>query len=99
MEASKEVSQSRLHATVLGHVQGVGFRYFVAEQARLLRLNGWVRNLPAGTVEVLAEGSKPNLDVLLTCLSKGPAGARVSNVHYDWSEPTGEFDSFRVTYF
>ena len=46
-----------LHAIVRGRVQGVGFRYWVLEQARAQGLKGWVRNCPDGTVEVEAEGT------------------------------------------
>lgn len=89
----------RLDATVLGHVQGVGFRYFVLDHARQLGLTGWVRNLPAGTVEVLAEGAKADLETLLSRLQRGPTGARVSDVRFSWFEASGEFDFFRVVSF
>lgn len=88
----------RLHVDVYGHVQGVGFRYFVVEQAHHLGLTGWVRNAPAGTVEVLAEGPKAELETLLSLLQRGPTGARVSDARFNWSEASGEFDFFRVSF-
>lgn len=99
MSDESEIKQIRLHADVVGHVQGVGFRYFVLDQARQLGLTGWVRNLPEGTVEVLAEGPKATLDNLLNKLQRGPTGSRVSNVRFSWFEASGEFDHFRVTSF
>lgn len=71
---------SRLHVRVSGVVQGVGFRWFVRERARRLGLAGWVRNLPDGSVEVVAEGDRGQLELLMGELRKGPQGARVDAV-------------------
>ena len=68
---------SDLHVRVTGLVQGVGFRWFVRERARRLGLAGWVRNLPDGSVEVLAAGDAGQLDLLRGELRKGPRGASV----------------------
>ncbi|MGB4594371.1 MAG: acylphosphatase [Anaerolineaceae bacterium] len=97
MSTTPETKELRLHATIFGHVQGVGFRYFVLDQAQQLGLTGWVRNLPAGTVEILADGAKADLETLLSRVQQGPTGARVSDVRFDWFELTGEFTSFRVS--
>jgi acylphosphatase len=87
-------TNSRLHATVSGHVQGVSFRYFVLEQADRRDLTGWVRNLWNGAVEVTAEGSRQNLEQLLIALKDGPPMAVVSDVDYEWQRYTGEFSGF-----
>lgn len=68
---------SDLHVRVTGLVQGVGFRWFVRERARRLGLAGWVRNLPDGSVEVLAAGDPGQLELLRGELRKGPRGAAV----------------------
>lgn len=65
---------------VLGRVQGVGFRWFVREQARALGLAGSVRNLSNGSVEVIARGDAAALDGLFDALRQGPPGARVDDV-------------------
>ena len=81
--------------TIAGRVQGVGYRYFVARAARGLGLSGYVRNLPDGTVEVGASGSRAALEALAALLEKGPPGAMVDSVKLDWSSPpdvTGPFD-------
>ncbi len=65
---------------VHGRVQGVGFRYFVVRQARVLGLIGWVRNLPNGTVELVAAGSNYTIDELETLLREGPVYSRVDRV-------------------
>lgn len=94
-EASAE-EQVRLCAVVIGRVQGVGFRYFVAEQAERLEVTGWVRNRWDGSVEVTAEGTRKALERLIIQLERGPASAYVSRVQVQWGEATGEFTSFRV---
>jgi acylphosphatase len=87
----------RLHCTVRGHVQGVGFRFFVREQAAQLDLVGWVRNLSNGDVEVLAEGELPNLDELIDKLKQGPRGSAVTTLDQEWGVATNEFKDFKIT--
>lgn len=90
------VNLARLHATVEGRVQGVGFRYFVQEVAAGLDLTGWVRNRWDGSVEVVAEGEREKLEKLLASLQRGPRAAFVSNVRAGWDPGTGEFARFSV---
>jgi acylphosphatase len=63
-----------------GLVQGVGYRWFVWREAERLGLRGVVRNLPDGSVEVIAEGVTEALDRLERALSDGPSVARVDRV-------------------
>ena len=86
----------RLHARVRGIVQGVGFRYFTRESAARLRLTGWVRNKTDGSVELVAEGPRADLERLLELVTAGPQQGSVSGVESNWSEATGEFGSFTV---
>lgn len=69
-----------LHLRVSGRVQGVGFRWFVREEARRLGLSGWVTNLGTGDVEVAAGGTSESLARLRRALVVGPMGARVEQV-------------------
>jgi acylphosphatase len=69
-----------LHVRVRGRVQGVGFRWFVREEARRLGLSGWVTNLGSGDVEVMAGGTAASLARLRAALHVGPAGATVDEV-------------------
>ncbi len=85
-----------LHAHVHGWVQGVGFRYFVVEHALALGLRGYARNDRDGSVEVLAQGSRPSLDRLLTLLRQGPPAADVREVHTEWKQPTEHLSGFHV---
>ena len=70
----------RLHVVVRGRVQGVGFRWFVREQARRLDLAGWVKNRDDGGVEVVAAGSGAAVEKLRDHLRRGPEGAVVASV-------------------
>lgn len=88
----------RLHAEVSGSVQGVGFRYFVWQTARQLGLTGWVRNLPNGTVELLAEGPRPQLEQLARAVGSGPPAADVHSCALSWHPASGEFTSFEITF-
>lgn len=89
-------TKQRLHAYVDGTVQGVGFRAYVLEHAQNLGLTGWVRNTYSGEVEVLAEGPRETLDLLLAKLRLGPRMAYVSEVRKTWEPATGEFSAFNV---
>ncbi len=86
----------RLHAVVEGYVQGVGFRMFVQRLASELRLKGWVRNTWDGHVEVVAEGSRNDLEKLLAGLKVGPRSAHVTTVRQTWLPASGEFTDFRI---
>ena len=81
---------------VSGRVQGVGFRYFVLEAAGAEGLSGWVRNLPGGEVEALAEGDKEALDRFALKLARGPALARVDEVKTSEEMPHGRGGAFTV---
>jgi len=96
-EATERISaQARLQAVVHGRVQGVSFRYYTQRLAQELRLTGYVRNLWDGSVEVVAEGHRPALDELLSCLRVGPRAAFVAQIDTEWPVPTGEFERFEV---
>jgi acylphosphatase len=86
---SSSATDRRLHATVRGRVQGVGYRATTLDEARRLGLSGWVRNRYDGSVEVLAEGSQAKLRLLVDYLHRGPWGAVVTSVLEDWSEAKG----------
>jgi len=77
-----------MHVVVRGRVQGVGFRWFVREKARALRLTGWVHNRADGAVEVFAIGEDAALARLRAALRAGPAGAQVSAVEDEVEEPS-----------
>jgi acylphosphatase len=83
-------------ALVTGRVQGVGYRFFAERAARELGVRGWVRNLPDGRVEAVAEGDDDALALFLERLRQGPRGARVERVAEEDRPPSG-FPSFEIT--
>jgi len=81
---------------VSGRVQGVGFRYFIQDVARREGLTGFVRNLPDGRVEAVAEGDETSMTRLEVALRRGPSHARVEDVEIDSIPPSGSYLGFRV---
>ena len=81
---------------VRGRVQGVGFRWFVDNEARQIGVAGWVRNNLDGTVEVLAMGTEQQLHALHTKLQQGPRAARVDEVKELPAELISGLDTFRI---
>ena len=79
-------------------VQGVGFRYSTVTQARRLGLTGYVRNLPEGSVEVVAEGEEDMLRRLAAWLQHGPPGAHVRQVDRRFGPDQGLYRDFRIEY-
>lgn len=90
---------ARLHATVSGHVQMVGYRAYVQSRAEHHGLTGYARNLITGAVDVIAEGDRQDLEVFLADLRRGPRGARVDHVLAGWEQPHGEFTDFSIRYY
>jgi acylphosphatase len=87
---------ARLRLLVHGRVQGVFFRQAAAEEARSLGLRGWVRNLPNGDVEIVAEGPRRELKILAAWANQGPRLARVTGVEEEWSDYRGEEGPFAI---
>lgn len=84
----------RLTAWVHGHVQGVGFRWWVRSRALELGLAGHATNKPDGRVCVVAEGPKPDLDRLVELLRGGDTPGRVDTVVESFDPPRGGLEGF-----
>ena len=86
------------HVMVYGLVQGVFFRASTVKKAQELGLTGCVRNGKDGkSVEIIAQGSKEQLEKLILWAKKGPQGAKVECVEVKWEENKEEFADFIVT--
>jgi acylphosphatase len=81
---------------ISGRVQGVGFRYFVEDQARAEGVHGWVRNLDDGRVEALIEGDRESVDRVEMAVRRGPPLAHVDDVVAETAIPTGRAIGFSV---
>lgn len=92
----REPGRGRLLAVVRGRVQGVGYRWFVREEASRLGLAGWVRNRADGAVEVWAEGRSGALDSLLAALQAGPRGAHVTGIEATRGPAEGMDTGFEI---
>ncbi|HSW41643.1 MAG TPA: acylphosphatase [Patescibacteria group bacterium] len=86
----------RLDATVIGGVQGVGFRWFVRDAAQRLGVRGWVANEADGSVRCVAEGPRTSLEALLRALAVGPLGAHVERVVPRWGAAGGALGRFEI---
>jgi acylphosphatase len=77
---------------VQGRVQGVGFRWFVREEARALGLRGWVQNELSGEVLLEAGGESTRLDRLADRLAVGPAASYVTAISIEPAAALGVWD-------
>lgn len=84
------------HILVLGFVQGVGFRRFIAKKAKELGLTGWVRNLPDGRVEIIAQGEKKDIEDLIKIAEKGNIFSDVRDVVVNYIEEEEKIDGFVI---
>lgn len=66
--------------TILGRVQGVGYRYAMVDAANALGVHGWVRNRRGGAVEALIQGEADAVESLMSWCRRGPAAARVTEI-------------------
>ncbi|MFC1721071.1 acylphosphatase [Patescibacteria group bacterium] len=93
------MEQKRLECKITGRVQLVMFRDFTNRSAQKLGLTGIVKNMPDGSVYVLAEGEEEKLRELIEKLQSGPTFARVDEVKERWSQATGGFKNFSIDFY
>ncbi len=98
MSSQPETKHLRAHLFISGRVQGVNFRWYTQDKAQELGLTGWVRNLWDGRVEAIFEGEEKAVRDAVAWCHIGPSSARVDNVEVTYEEPTGDFNSFRITW-
>ena len=96
--AATDQSMTRVARKFLisGDVQGVGYRFFAQRAAARHQIVGYVKNLPDGTVEALAEGPANSVEAFQHDLAAGPRFSIVAQVEEINLEPTGQYSSFRI---
>ena len=87
----------KIKITISGRVQMVGFRYFTVNLAARLGIRGYVKNLPSGKVEIVAQGSEDKLKDMIDSVRRGPPAAEVLSIKVDRTFDTlEEFENFDV---
>jgi acylphosphatase len=94
MRRALENPRMAKHLLISGQVQGVGFRYSMAQEAERLGATGWVRNRRDGMVEAVIDGQPAAVDALLAWARRGPPSARVTDVRV--SESQASFERFET---
>lgn len=90
--------EGAVHMVARGMVQGVGFRFFVRDQASRFNVTGWVKNLPDGSVEVYAEGDEEMLSAFIERVKEGPRFGRVTNMELERLEPSHAYTGFGIQF-
>jgi len=88
--------QKRALIIVHGRVQKAGFRDFIDEIAFNLNLNGHVKNLDDGTVQIICEGEEDDIKELLDKINITQYPIRVEKIDVIYKKPTDEYKSFNV---
>jgi acylphosphatase len=91
------ITMMRITVCAKGRVQGVGYRYFVTDCARESGVSGFVKNMPDGSVTIVAEGSDDALDTFVRMVkAQSDTIIRVDTLEVTRDEPTGEFSGFGI---
>jgi acylphosphatase len=90
------MNRQRMRVLYSGSVQGVGFRYTVKSVASGFDVAGAVRNMPDGSVELLAEAAKAELDAFRQAIRESGLEHFIQNEDVSWSEAKGELRGFEI---
>ncbi len=88
----------RVRVYFTGRVQGVGFRYSTRALATGFEVTGFVKNLPDGGVELVAEGDAAELEGLLKAIESSHLASLIRSRQSDWADATGEFRTFSIAH-
>lgn len=86
----------KVHLVVRGKVQGVFYRANTKKKAEEFLLCGYVKNLPDGSIEVIAQGPKPKVDELVEYCMHGPDAAYVEDIDIEYSDDDEDIDKFEI---
>jgi acylphosphatase len=88
----------QLNIRITGRVQGIGYRHFAVRSAREFDIRGSVRNMPDGSVQVIALGEEDNLAGFIEKLRKGPTFSLVRDLQIEELATTKDYEDFHVEY-
>ena len=88
----------RATALFIGRVQGVGFRFTAQGLAREFPVTGYVRNLPDGNVEVVAEGEEEEVKRYLDAVRHSDLSSHIRHVNTHWESVKNEFEGFEIRF-
>ncbi len=93
------MERKAVHLRIFGRVQGVGFRFFIERLANSYGVDGWVRNLPDGSVEALLIGDEEVLKMMIPEIRQGPPSAFVRELRTQWfPQPPEEVYGFHIRF-
>lgn len=85
----------QLRANFSGHVQGVGFRFQTESISRGFDVQGYVQNMPDGTVDLVAEGQKNELEQFLSAIQEQLSG-NIRETRTHWYPSSGNYEGFGI---
>lgn len=85
-----------MHANIKGNVQGVGFRATTKMIAEQLHITGYVANLPDGSVEICAQGTREQLDLLIEQLRKVFGDRSMNHISFSFHEIKTPLPNFQI---
>lgn len=91
------MARVRAEVKITGLVQGVFFRSYTRDKALSLKVCGWVKNMPDGSVEAVFEGEEDSVRKAIDWCRQGPPSASVKEVKVEFHPSTGEFDTFGIS--
>ncbi|MCC6030036.1 MAG: acylphosphatase [Desulfurococcales archaeon] len=98
MSEASEKHLGRVVIRVRGIVQRVGFRYWIYKHAKKRSLAGFVKSEPDGSLLIVAEGPKKDLEYLIEVSREGPPSAVVEDIEVRWEDYKGEFQEFKIAF-
>jgi acylphosphatase len=96
MDGMSATNRCRMKVLYSGRVQGVGFRYTTQCVARGFEVTGTVRNLPDGRVELIAEGTREELERFRQAIRRSGLDRFIQHEDVTWSEAVGGLQGFRI---
>jgi acylphosphatase len=96
LSPAQNISRRRMNVLYSGRVQGVGFRYTAKTVATGFEIAGTIRNLPDGRVELVAEGSRAELEAFRAAIPDAGLAGFIRDEQVTWADAKNEFRGFEI---